>query len=259
MRRRGPVSPLCSCLICRLRGFRFIKAAFVALLVVGFLFIQQVIQPAGGQQLNAAPMNPTANTQAVANSGLLPIYGVELNVDKTWIDGANFPSQSTDFPNVGVNASFQQVWDALKPAGFNFVRVGIDVYDLPASANRAANVCNWAQRNNVKVVLVLRGTTGAGNGDYASSATAFVKALAGLLKQDAYKVSYGQIAAFELAPGLNNPSSLQKVSANAKAPDLLTQTAQSVRGGETDALKGSGIDSTPLIVSASFDYELISA
>ena len=108
---------------------RFFEFAWTALLLGSTTFAQQLLPPAATTPAAAAPANPAAsNSQAVATTGLLPIYGVELRVDKTWIDGANFPSQSTDFPNAGVNASFEQVWDALKPAGFNFVRIRFDVY-----------------------------------------------------------------------------------------------------------------------------------
>lgn len=207
-------------------------------------------------QTTAPATSPAANSQAVANSGLLPIYGVELGVDKTWIDSANFPSQSSDFPNAGMNASFQQVWEGLKPAGFNFVRIGFDVYDLPASVDRGANACLWAQRNNVKLLLALRSSK---PGDYASAAAAFVKALADAMKADAYKATYAQISAYELEPDLNNPYLLNQVSSQAKAGDLLLATAQQVRTTETQELQGSGTDATPILVQASFDYELISA
>ena len=232
----------------------FLRIARIAL-IVGATALAQQPPPAAGQQPAATPAN---DPQAVAKSGLLPIYGVELGADKSWIDGDKFPSQSTSYPNSGVNASFQQVWNTLKPAGFNFLRVGFDVYDLPASANRAANACNWAKSSNVKVLLVLRGANNPGAADYAGSAANFVKTLAGLLRQDQYKAIYAQIAAYELEPGLNNPSLLKRVSAQAQGPDLLLQAAQQIRAAETQALQGSGIDATPLIARASFDYELIS-
>ena len=238
----------------------FLRIACIALLLGDATLAQQPAQAPAGQQLATMPTSaPATDPQAVARTGLLPIYGVELGMDKTWADGDRFPSQSKNYPNSGVNASFQQVWDTLKPGGFNFLLVGFDVYDLPASANRAANVCNWAQHSNVKLLLVLRGANNGGTSDYASSAAAFVKTLAGALRQDAYKASYAQIAAYELEPDLNNPSVLKQVSVQAKAQELLLQTAQKVRTAETEALQGSGIDATPLIVRASFDYELVSA
>jgi hypothetical protein len=78
----------------------FLRIARIALLLGGTAVAQQLAQPATGQQPTAAPTAaPASDPQAVAKSGLLPIYGVELGVDKTWIDGDKFPSQSTRYPN----------------------------------------------------------------------------------------------------------------------------------------------------------------
>ena len=71
--------------------------------------------------------------QAVSQTGLLPVYGVDFNFDPAWVDGASFPSQSAEHPNAGVNATFQQVWEALKPSGFNIMRVPLDVRDQPGA------------------------------------------------------------------------------------------------------------------------------
>jgi hypothetical protein len=48
------------------------------------------------------PATPPA--QAVSQTGLLPVYGVDFTFDETWVDGAAFPSQSADYPNSGVTA-----------------------------------------------------------------------------------------------------------------------------------------------------------
>lgn len=95
--------------------------------------------------------------QAVSQTGLLPVYGVDLNFDAAWVDGAKFPSESAEHPGGGVNATFQQVWEALKPSGFNIVRVPIDIRDMPGAANRLATLCVWAKANNVSLIPVLLG------------------------------------------------------------------------------------------------------
>jgi hypothetical protein len=97
------------------------------------------------------------NSQAVSRTGLLPVCGVDFAFDPAWVDAAQFPSQSASYPNSGVNAVFQQVWDAPKPSGFNVLHFRLDVRDSQAAAARLANLCVWAAGNNVRVVPMLTG------------------------------------------------------------------------------------------------------
>src|SRR6266481_8426824 len=71
----------------------------------------------------------TSNAQTVSQTGLLPVYGVDFAFDPSWVDATSFPSQSAGYPNLGTTRNFQQVWDSLKPSGFNVIRFPIDVRD----------------------------------------------------------------------------------------------------------------------------------
>src|SRR5260370_29055119 len=124
------------------------------------------------------PATSTApDYQMISKTGLLPMYGVDLRLDPSWVD-AEFPSQSPGFPNFGVNATLQQIWENLKQDGFNVLRVPVDVSSNSA-ANQVANLFLWSKNNNVRLILILT----AGNVEtpivenYASRAAAFVKAL----------------------------------------------------------------------------------
>lgn len=191
-----------------------------------------------------------ANVQAVATSGLLPVYGIELRADRTWVD-SQFPSRSTSFPNSGVSSAFQAAWDSLKTGGFNILRLPIDVRDSQ-SANRLANICAWAKSNNVKVLPVLVGATQA---DYDSKAAALVKAVVSALKSGQASDAYLQITAYQLDDEMNH------VGVHGPLPSSIAQqlvrAAQNIRAAEKQALDGSGTEPTPLMVDASFDYELI--
>src|SRR5262245_10886226 len=123
-------------------------------------------------------------TQAVSQTGLLPVYGIDFRFDATWVDGAQFPSQSAAHPNFGVNARFQQVWLTLQTSGFNIIRFPVDVRDTAGAANRVANLCVWAKNNNVKLVPVLAGAERGQQlgADFAKNASALVKSLLATLR-----------------------------------------------------------------------------
>ena len=192
------------------------------------------------------------NTQAVAASGLMPVYGIDVRVDKNWID-SRFPTQSSSFPNAGVNSSLQGTWDSLKAGGYNIVRVFVDTHDAQA-ANRIANLCAWAKANNVKVVVVLAGATDAG---YANNAAGIVTALVNALKNAQAADAYLEIAAYQLDDEINHPGVHGQVPAN--ITQQVMRAAQAIRSAERQSLEGSGMEPTPLIASVSFDYELIQA
>src|SRR2546425_6536884 len=122
------------------------------ILLILFPVILSAQQPARTPQqpvADTAPATPqqTApqNNQAISQSGLLPVYGVDVRLDPAWVDGTQFPSQAANFQNSGTSAVFQQVWSALQPGGYNVLRVPIDVRDAAGAANRAANLCLWAK------------------------------------------------------------------------------------------------------------------
>ncbi len=193
--------------------------------------------------------------QAVSQTGLLPVYGVNFNFDAAWVDGASFPSRTP------VNDSFQQVWDALKPSGFNVVRFRVDVRDAQA-ANRVANLCVWAKSNSVKLVPVLIGAErGQRLGvDFPLNVSMFVKKLLAALRSGdgSSREAYAQILAYQIEDAVNHvgwhggmPSQIAHLR--------LLQAASALRKAEQEGIKDTGLNATPLMVNASFDYELIKA
>ncbi len=202
------------------------------------------------------------NVQAVSQTGLLPVYGVDVRLDPSWVDAAQLPSQSPNFPNSGTSAAFQQLWGALQPGGYNVLRIPIDLRDASGAANRAANLCLWSQNNGVKLILVL---TGADAGkpigrDFAKQASDFVSALIALLRggNGQYLTSYSQIMAYQLEGELNHAGRHGGMTA-AAAQKLALDAAQALRKTEGEALNGTGLQATPLMASASFDFELVKA
>lgn len=198
--------------------------------------------------------SPVSETQSVSQTGLLPVYGADLEIDKSWVDGKSFPSQSAEHPNSGVSAAMQQVWDAVKSSGFNVVRFPLDVGASKESAVRLANLCIWAKANGVSLVpvLVSGGPAAPLPSNFGASAAALVKEAVRLLKSasGADIQTYMQIMAYQLGSDVNRygaDSSLQTVK----------QAASAVRSAETEALKDTGLSATPQVVSLSFDYELV--
>lgn len=203
---------------------------------------------------------PAQNTQAISQTGLLPVYGVDLRVDPAWVDQNQFPSSSSNFPNSGTSATFQQIWSALQPGGYNVLRVPLDVRDPKSAANRAANLCAWGKSNNVQFIFVL-GAFDPGQTigqDFSSQVANFVKTLVTLLRANngQYLPAYSQIMAFQLEQELNHPGKHGGMSA-AAAQQLGLLAAKSLRQSEKDALAGTGTATTPLLASVSFDFELI--
>jgi len=219
--------------------------------------------PLAGFQEGAAPppgeQPAPAPESAVSAVGLLPIYGITLEFDKSWVDGKKFPSAAL---NVGVSEAFQQLWDNhLKACGFNVLRFPVDVRDPKSEeSTRLANLCLWAKQHNVKLAP---GLIGSESGqplpkDYATKASSFVRSLLSLLKRNKGKDldAYGQIAFYQLEQPLNHPAVHGQMEA-AAAADLLKKTANNIRKAEESALKGTQLQPTQLMVSASFDYELL--
>jgi hypothetical protein len=88
------------------------------------------------------------DAQAISQTGLLPVYGVDFAFDTAWVDGERFLGQSADVPNFGVNAAFQKVWDALKPSGFNAIRFPVDARDAQNAKTDAESKTDQAYRAN---------------------------------------------------------------------------------------------------------------
>jgi len=219
---------------------------------------------AAGQQGQGAAQqqNPPQNLQSISQTGLLPVYGVDARLDPSWVDGSQFPSQSTNFPNSGTSAAFQQVWGALQPGGYSVLRVPLDVRDSTGSANRAANLCVWAKSNNVQLIFLLTGEASGQpiGADFPKRASDFLKAFVALMRGNngQYLANYTQIMAYQINDEINHPGHHGGMVESA-AQQLALAAAKSVRSSELDALNGSGLSATPLMTSVSFDSYLISA
>src|SRR5215472_1830188 len=190
--------------------------------------------------------------QAVSATGSLPVYGIDLRIDKSWDTPP--PGSPGDFARPGESPVLQRIWSSLKPRGFNTLRV--DVFaDDSASVNRIANLCSWAKNNDVKLVLVLRVALNNSGADNSVKFGALVQSLISQLQQSAHPESYFQIAAYQLGDELNFPR--RGLVTPAALQQLILQGAASVRAAERELLSGTGRPATPLMVSVSFDYELI--
>jgi hypothetical protein len=208
------------------------------------LWLMAAILVLAGQQLCLA-QSTDSNTQAVSQTGLLPIYAVDLSINKEWIDGTQFPSQSGDFPNFGANSAFQQVWDKLRPSGFSSIRFVVDTAESEAAARRLANLCVWGRNTGVRLIPVLAIPAGSG----ADNLSAFSKALVSELQTNdgQYLQDYGQILAFQLGS-----------RTNIGGKDSV-ELAAALRKAELEALTDLELYATPIIIEASFDYELAKA
>ena len=248
------------------RPFQVGILSFLLLLCVPLAAQQPSDDPAQstGQAAPSAGQQQTSpqNLQAISQTGLLPVYGVDVRLDPAWVDSSQFPSQSPGFPNSGTTAAFQQVWGALQSGGYNVMRVPIDVRDAAGAANRAANLCLWAKNNNVQLILLLTGSDpGQPIGrDYPTQASSFVQSLVRLVRSNngQYLANYSQIMSYQIEDELNHAGRHGGMAASA-AQQLILQAAQALRKAESDALNGSGLAATPLMASTSFDFELIKA
>ncbi|HSB12188.1 MAG TPA: CARDB domain-containing protein [Blastocatellia bacterium] len=219
-----------------------------------------IVLGAAANRALAQELKEPPATQAVSQTGLLPVYGVDFNFDSSWVDGSKFPSQSAQFANSGVNNSFQQVWDGLRPSGFNIVRFQIDVRDGATAANRLVNLCVWAKQNGVKLIPVLLGADrGKFPGkDFPQNVASFIAAtLTALRSGDGQSLAaYSQILAYQIEDQVNHAGLHQPFYPQNVAP-LVAQVAAQIRQTEQSGLKGTEMNATPLLVNVSFDFELI--
>lgn len=200
---------------------------------------------------------PAQSNQPIPDTGLLPIYSVEMQINPAWVDGAGVPSTSESYANSGVNDIFQRTWEALSPAGFNIVRIPVDITSAQAPA-RLANLCIWAKANNVRLIPILRiaAKDPAGKPLAANAAANFVSQAVSLLRaaEGGQFAAYQQIVYFQLEDAINH----RGMHPGIPAPQQLLQDAsKALREAEVKALDGSGTQPTPVMAAASFDYELI--
>lgn len=245
--------------------FRF-RILWIALLLPAALcarpWTQLPQQPAPQGAPAASPQTATPNLQAISQTGLLPVYGMDLRLDASWVDSTHFPGTSTNLWNAGTSPTFQQIWATLQPGGYNVLRIPIDVRDPAAAANRAANLCVWAKTNNVQLILVLNGSD-AGQPlpkELPNQVASFVKSLLTLMRVNngQYLPAYAQIMAYQLDDELNHAGRHGGMAVTS-AQQVVLEAAKSLRQTEHEALNGTGTAATPLMVGASFDFELIKA
>jgi hypothetical protein len=205
----------------------------------------------------AQPM-PAPSAQTVSQSGLLPVFGVDFHFDPSWVDGAAFPATPADFPNSGVNTSFQNVWDRLKAGGYGAIRFPLDVHDPQAAANRLANLCVWGKANQVRLIPVFTSpdaTQPIADG-FGMSAGDIAGKTIELVRKGSQADVYGQILAYQIE---FEPNHAGRHGGAAVPSDRIVKAADTLRTAEAGALKGSGIDPSPIMVDVSFDFALIGA
>jgi hypothetical protein len=208
-----------------------------------------VPQTPGNLGTSAVPQNPQ-NSQAISQTGLLPVFAVEMNFDPSWVDGDNVPSKSANYAHRGVNDSFQSAWDLLKPGGFNAIRLTLDAAD-PHSASRLANLCVWAKGNNVLLIPVLEGGSTGNPG--STLLTPLISSLG--LDDRNNLATYAQVAYFQIGKSFNITGAHSKGSVDGQK--TLLSAADALRNTELQALQGTGVQATPIMVGVSFDYELV--
>jgi len=199
------------------------------------------------------------NAQAISQTGLLPLFAVDVQIDPSWIDSSDVPSKSPQFGHSGVNDTFQKAWDALKPSGFNMVRFPLDPGD-PATPARLANLCVWAKANGVSLIPILKYVRPDRNDKsaMASAIGTFVSAVVSRMHQQDASVlaDYTQIAYYQLEDSMNHLGIYPNITPDT-AQQLLLSSADALRNSETQALQGTQVQPTPILIAASFDYELI--
>lgn len=229
---------------------------------LGLLLIMALLAPATGQELVAptpAAPTPTASSSIAAPTTLLPVYGVDLLFDSSAVDGSGFPSSSPEHPFHGTNAVFEQIWQRLSPSGFGVIRFPLDIADEKAAVFRLANLCAWADQRQISLLPVLSGWASGAAGE-AGGLETFVRDLAATMRAagaDAER-SYGRILFFELGGELNVPRRVGGLAAQDAARGLVAAAA-ALRLAEQGALEGSSLYLTPIVVTASFDQELLRA
>ncbi|HVH72900.1 MAG TPA: hypothetical protein VNB49_17565 [Candidatus Dormibacteraeota bacterium] len=212
--------------------------------------------PPGQLQASVAQQVAPPSGAAISQTGLLPVFAVDIEFDHSWVDAADVPSKSPQYGHSGVNDTFQQAWDALKVGGFNMIRFPLEVGD-PQAAARLANLCIWAKANNVSLIPILKLAEDSQKvKSLAAAASAFEAAVVLRLRTAQQLTAYTQISYYQIEDTMNHAGLHPKVTTEGAAETLLS-VAEALRKSESQALEGSGVQATPIMVSASFDYELI--
>ena len=232
-----------------------------------WLYLVLFLPSIAGAQLtsNAAPQSGSVasttapNQQAVSQTGLLPMFALDVEFDPNWVDGTDVPSKSAQYSHNGVNDAFQQVWDTLKPGGFDMIRFPVKLGDQQSPA-RLANLCVWAKANNVSLIPVLQITPTdlKTPSSLSGAASSFVATVVARLHQagDAQFSTYTQIAYYQLEGTTNHLGRYPGLTPDA-AQQALSSAADALRKSESQALQGTGVQATPILIAASLDFELI--
>jgi len=196
----------------------------------------------------SAPAAPAAQASPVTATGLLPVFGVAVDLDAA----GGKPEHAV--------ASLQKLWDQyLKAAGFNVIQIPVDVRDLgDRGAGRLAKLCVWAKTKNVRLAPIL---IGAPLGqpipdDYADKVGAFAAKTIELVGKEGDPQAYAQIMLYQVERPLNHPGN-HGPSDSAKAAAMIARVIEKLRAAEQTGLAGSSLQATPVLASASFDCELI--
>ncbi len=225
-----------------------------ALAALTLIILTPILGPttAGAEDTHSSgtSSSPAATSSSpVSATGLLPIFGVGVDME-------GLPSNAS--PDDAVS-SVQKLWDKyLKAAGFNVIQFPIEVKELgDAGAGRLAKLCLWAKANDVRLAPLL---VGAPQGEalpaeYPDRVGAFAAKTIELLGK-AGAPAYSQIMLYQLERPLNHPASHGPMEP-AKAAEILHATVEKLHAAEQTALAGTSLQATPVLVSASFDYELI--
>jgi hypothetical protein len=207
---------------------------------------------------HAQTPDSTATASSVAAVGLLPIHGITVDLD------ALAPANKKGKPQSRDQAwdETQKLWDTyLKGAGFNVLHVAVDVMETDGrSAERLARMCEWGKARGVRLAPnLIAGPEGAPlPPDYADKAAAFVGQVIEQVRRagTGAEANYTQIMLYQLGRPLNHPASQGPLDAAASA-GAMKRAAERVRATEQTALAGTALQPTPLLVTSSFDYELI--
>ncbi len=217
---------------------------------------QAVVMPAATPSPSPQPAAPPA-ISAISQSGLLPLFAVDVQIDPAWVDGSGFPSASPQFPHNGVSDALQQAWDLLRTAGFNVIRFPTNVDDKQ-NVTRVANLCVWAKANSVLLIPVLTSDEDLGKVASSNRMADFAPALITKLRSaDGQQWgAYAQIAYYQISDRINNPGLHGGRSAQQLQQGAIS-AAEGLRKAEIQALQSTNLQPTPIMVSMSFDYELI--
>ncbi len=202
---------------------------------------------------SAAPAASSASASPVSATGLLPVFGVGIDFDA-------LPGKESAARPADAVKAMEKLWSKyLKSAGFNVVQLSLDVADLgDQGAGRLAALCRWAADNNVRLMPTLVGAK-VGDplpADYPDKVGVFAAKAVELVSRGGSPAAYAQIMVYQLERPLNHPGNHGPMDASAAA-EVISNAVQKLRAAEQTALAGSSLQATPVLVPASFDYELI--